>query len=406
MAMPAKVSSWEWARKRKLALAYIIVVAVLLSLVLGFLIGVYLEPGGAGPGGVRRLIVDDNGAARPATKIAGVVVGMVLLIFTTCEVLVLIASWSAEKWAAPLLKGRPKGDADLLVNSSITDKYLEGRLRQQLREINSRADHHFAVFTDFYKWYYMSIGTFSFAALIAAIALFFISRDGWGTGDGALIAVFVVATAAAAFYRSFINVFRQAENIAENKQLYKNYLMLENALRSFCAIGEFQVDGKTTTVAGFIPYIDQKLGEFNNIAVGFDATKVQSYEGMFDALEKTKVKQTAAGQDEAGKEGKKEGQDGRGARNGQPDDVAACYARYTEQPVLYLVRDGDTLKTVSAQFSATPEAITDANPDVDFSKLAPGEMVRIPGGADGRPPDNPAGEDSGDGVRGEDDTDA
>lgn len=318
------------------------------------------------------------------TKVVLIVVATAGVVIAVHFLLFWMAGRNARRWTAPLLAIRRNAGAALLMSAKITDTVLQDRLKQQLAEIEGRIDHHFTVFVDFFKYYYLSIGTFSTMALVAAITLFFLSQEGVNGAQKypGLVAVFVVSAAAAAFYKSFISVYRQPDNIADNKQLYKNYVALENDLRSFCAVGEFKLDGQTGTAADFIAHVDQKLAEFNNIAVGFDATKVESYDGLLSGLTKQQVTTLSPpATDKLPPNGKQsEGSTAPKAQdNAQPAEQPFNPA-HPERPSVYEVKPGDTLEKISALVSRTADEIKQANPGKagDGGAVAPGTKLTIP----------------------------
>ncbi|HLL75046.1 MAG TPA: LysM peptidoglycan-binding domain-containing protein [Pyrinomonadaceae bacterium] len=221
-------------------------------------------------------------------QIVTLTIALSLGVFGFSEIMSWMAGSHARRWSEPLQRAREALRSGPPPMHGDVPPVLQARLREQLKEIEARAEHHFRVFTDFYRWHFIAIGTFSLSALAAAVALFFITQDGWANArNGKLVTVFVVTTASAVLYRSFIGVYRQAENTADNKQLYKNYVALGNEVRSFCALGGYRVGDELKTAADFIDHVDHKLAEFNNVSVGFDATKVPTYEGLLEGMRKS-----------------------------------------------------------------------------------------------------------------------
>jgi hypothetical protein len=154
------------------------------------------------------------------------------------------------------------------------------RLMRQLTEIRRRAKHHLSVMEFFYTRYYMAITLFSVIGAIAALLLSFIVAKGWKDSSTYLITAFVVMTGTAAFYKALPSEFRQEQNIADNKTLYLQYVSLENELMSYLATGE-DLNEKPAPPAHAIHYLDGRLKELNNLAIGFDYTKVPDYSATF-----------------------------------------------------------------------------------------------------------------------------
>lgn len=323
---------------RKFVRVAAVVLALLIGLTVAFaaglLIGRAAQPSGESfwgqlqDAGVNSVWDRDRRSFNDATLSVLTAIGVLAGLFFVSQFTARMAKKNAKRWADPLLKYQQGEGKDKLI-ANVSDPALRERLQQQFAEIRGRARHHFEVFADFYRWYFMSISTFSFCALIAAITLFFITKDGWNMG-GKLIAVFVVSAAAAAFFKSFIAVYKQPENIADNQRLYKNYLALMNELLSFCAIGE---SGNTMPTSDFVRHVDQKLAEFNNIAVGFDATKVSSYEGLLSAHDQKSGAQAAhLGGGANGNSNAARDAAGADARNGHPAAATAERARRADEP--------------------------------------------------------------------------
>lgn len=325
------------------------------------------------------LVVDDERVR--AFVLGGVLVAAVILFSFGLSRMALSY---AGRWNRTLNVGPADDPDDRLVVDDALAPLAKERLKQQWLAIRGRAAHHFTAMVDFSKWYYMSIGTFSLSALVAAIALFFLTSEGWSAGlrNYDLLAVFVVMTGAATFYRSVIAFYRHAENIADNKQLYKNYVALENEVRSFAATGAVAAGGPKTT-DDFVAHVDKKMAEFHNIAIGFDASKVPTYDGLLDGLGKGRVAAATAP-----------------AAGATAAASALTEQSVTPQPVsLYVVQPGDTLSEISQKFYGDPNkymilywANVDRVKDPDLIKVgwelkippAPVVNARSPAGADGR----------------------
>lgn len=164
--------------------------------------------------------------------------------------------------------------------TSPPNQLQQRRLDEQLGSIRARINHHGAVMAFFYKAYYMSIVIVMFAGIIAALTLFFIAQDGWSDTNPYVKTVFLVMTAAAAYYGLFPTVFQQQQNISDNKALFLAYKALENEVISY-PLTLTNIKGEGKTPAQFITYVDSEMGRLGNIAIGFDYTKI-NYTGAFD----------------------------------------------------------------------------------------------------------------------------
>jgi Calx-beta domain len=198
----------------------------------------------------------------------------------------------------------------------------QGRLKDQLERTRQRSRLHLDVMTFYYIRYYMSIIMLLLVASLAAITLVLISKRGWERTNEYIITTFFLMTAASMCFGSWPKVFRQEQNITDNKVFYLKYTSLENEILSYAATnealnhmitsdelkkslilsstatlapGESQgpipkpADSQTqVTRAGiplsakdFIHYIDLQLAQ-SNIAIGFDYTQVPTYKNAFD----------------------------------------------------------------------------------------------------------------------------
>jgi len=159
---------------------------------------------------------------------------------------------------------------------------VEIRLQGQLTEIESRIERHTAVMIYFYQQYFISLSMASGLGLIAALCLFFISRDGWQKANNALINVFMVTSSTALLYNQLPHLFKQDINLAANQKLYLDYIALQNKVLSYQATGgttDINPDRPDEFIADvnpslFIHEIDKNLAQLNQIPIEFDATQI------------------------------------------------------------------------------------------------------------------------------------
>jgi hypothetical protein len=219
----------------------------------------------------------------------------------------------------------------------ITD-YEKERLSHQLERIKDKELYHLKLMEYYYTGYYMGIILLSFTTPLAAITLVLISKKGWAATSEYIITTFFIMTCASLFFGSWAGLFKQEENITENKALFLKYASLENELRSYAATGEalnYRVSradlnllpdtppqhqaspqpspakaskakegspaeqpqeqeaqsemdinlGIKLIPADFIHYIDLQLAQ-DNIAIGFDYSQVPNYNNAFSNLTK------------------------------------------------------------------------------------------------------------------------
>jgi len=164
------------------------------------------------------------------------------------------------------------------------------RLLKQIEDVHKKAKIHLDVTRFFYVQYYLSISLLSNAAIVAAITLLFISKQGWEKSSRKLIYVFVVASGITALFSAFIVVFQYDSNIKDNKQLYIAYTALEDKILSYFSTGQFAIKinpgkpGNLKETVQVIQQIDSEIAALNNIAVGFDSTKVLNYQEVYKGI--------------------------------------------------------------------------------------------------------------------------
>ena len=177
----------------------------------------------------------------------------------------------ADAWLQGLT---PKSQAQLETFAQVQASDLErARLKDQLALARERAKHHLTVAAYFFSNYYMAIIQAYVMGAVAAVALFFITKVGYAQASPNVVTVFITATVLATIYGTFPSVFRQVDNVAENKALYLRYIALQNEMLSYSATG-LDGSGKKVTAAEYVVSIDKELNKANNVAVGFDATKI------------------------------------------------------------------------------------------------------------------------------------
>lgn len=147
------------------------------------------------------------------------------------------------------------------------------RLKDQLTLARERSKHHLTIAVYFFSNYYMAILQAFIMGAVAAVALFFITKVGYSQASPNVVTVFITATVLATAYGAFPTVFRQPDNVAENKALYLRYIALQNEMLTYAATG-LDNSAKKVPAAEYISHIDKELNKANNVAIGFDATKL------------------------------------------------------------------------------------------------------------------------------------
>ena len=181
--------------------------------------------------------------------------------------------------AAPPARSSPTATPSPTPTPLTTDQ--ANRLAEQRLKVKGLIRHHGRVMSFFYEAYYTAICVLLFAGAFAAIAMFFIAMSGWAAANQYVKTLFVVMTAAAAFYGLWPPVFQQEKNISDNKALFLEYQTLQNEIASY-PITRSNVKNEHKEPNDFINYVDSELARIGNIAIGFDYTKI-SYKGAFES---------------------------------------------------------------------------------------------------------------------------
>jgi len=150
------------------------------------------------------------------------------------------------------------------------------RLQTQLLEAQRREKMHRDIMVSFYGQYYTAVTIFSITGVLAGILLVVISKAGWGGTNQYLITAFLTLAGISLYFGTLPLVFREDQNITDNKALHFQYATLENELRSYAITGE-DLTGAKKTPSDFIHYVDRQLQKFYSLPVGFDYTKVPGY---------------------------------------------------------------------------------------------------------------------------------
>jgi hypothetical protein len=186
----------------------------------------------------------------------------------------------------PNLEDSANAQEQLNIAAKLSDG-TQQRLREQYREIRGRARHHLQITAYFFSNYYRTIQMTALLGAIAAVALFFVAFKGWSSTNQYVRNLFITATVMTAYFSLYPVVFKQQDNITDNKNLYLQYVALQDSVRTFAATGEsfFGAEGTAkSNEPNFLHDIDQRMATLNNIAIGFDYTKV-SYKDIFSTAQ-------------------------------------------------------------------------------------------------------------------------
>ena len=227
------------------------------------------------------------------------ILGLLFLTWLVAEGVNKFAKNKAAAWSAPLqpylhvaTNDQPQFGSTLNLEES-----EKQRLRAQYMEIQSRLLHHIRIMAEFFANYYMAINMVSILGAVSGICLFYIANKGWTDATKSspfVVAIGVYATVAGAYYLSFATVFKQQQNISDNKALYLQYVALGNELLSYCATGTSDAVPSETPQA-YIRRMDKRMAAINNIAIGFDYTKIVDYKHVLTTSLQTPGQQQPQG---------------------------------------------------------------------------------------------------------------
>jgi hypothetical protein len=203
------------------------------------------------------------------------IICLLTLVFTVGGVYAREARRIAASWSQDLT---PTASREIENFSAIqTTPQERERLISQLKLSRLRAEHHLNVAVYFFSNYYMSLLITFVSGAVAAVALFFIVKKGWQAVNPYVVTVFITMSVVATAYGAFPGVFRQQENITENKTLYLRYVALQNEILSYSATRRNSA-GELKTASEFIIYLDKEFSRINNVAIGFDSTKIPVFQ--------------------------------------------------------------------------------------------------------------------------------
>jgi len=189
----------------------------------------------------------------------------------------------ADKFFQALCAEQPALEGKLNLNVNGAGDIRADRLHNQRLDIAKRKRSHFEVMKYFYVRYYVATQMFSILGVLSAGILIWIGKGGYANASHLSMAVFLLLSAASAYFGTFPTVFKMQENITKNRDLYAEYESLENELISYGITGE-SVKMEKRTSNEFIHYVDQRMGHLNSVTVEFDHTKVPVWRDKLKGL--------------------------------------------------------------------------------------------------------------------------
>jgi len=160
--------------------------------------------------------------------------------------------------------------------SEATKKAFEARLAGQFHEVQQRIHHHFDQMITYYAYSFSTTFMVGILAAIAAIALLFITMNGWEDANQYQKTIFLLATVTATYSAAFPGIFQLQKNVDDNRFLYLKYVGLANEMCSYQVTNE-TTDKTQLDEAGFIHQVDNEMITLNKIAVGFDISQIPDF---------------------------------------------------------------------------------------------------------------------------------
>jgi len=120
----------------------------------------------------------------------------------------------------------------------------------------------------------MAILITTISGILSAISLLFISKAGWLNVSRYVITIFLVTTSSAAFFGGFPLLFKQKQNIDENKKLFLAYSALANQVLSYAATGEDLRKKEKAGMKDFIHRIDTALAELYTFPIELEPSAI------------------------------------------------------------------------------------------------------------------------------------
>lgn len=161
------------------------------------------------------------------------------------------------------------------------DVSLQTLLLEKFKDVNHRALHHLAMVRNLAGYTFMQLVMCAATSGIAAVALFFLSRDGWATGKMPLMILFASMATIAAIYAALPSVFKLSENIRSNVAAYVQLLQVSDELRSYAYLAGV---GHAEPAEAFLARIDKEAAAARTIAFAFDLAKAPAMSVLYSEL--------------------------------------------------------------------------------------------------------------------------
>lgn len=223
------------------------------------------------------------------------VAGLLVLVITANMVLV----WFGLRMAAGLAR-ELVAEVDASLSATClsdallrADSSLHSLLLEKFKDVNHRAMHHLTMVRDLGGYTFMQMVMLVATSGMAAISLFFLSRDGWASGKVPLMILFATMATIAAIYAALPSVFKLSENIRSNVVAYVQLLQVSDELRSYAYLAGA---GGAEPAQAFLTRIDKEVASARTIAFAFDLAKAPAMSVLYSEVANAIGTRRSAGQ--------------------------------------------------------------------------------------------------------------
>jgi len=197
------------------------------------------------------------------------------------------ADWSARLTAE--LNTRIRNEGSISVSPGLNQLAVD-RLREQLHSAHVEAQFHLDLVRRLYGLYFMQVSMFLLASALAAIALVFVSRDGWKQANDFLLIAFSVLGTGAVVWGTLPGVFKMADNIDNNKNAYVQCLNIGDKICTYLRTYKAPVGGAAGATADkapevFIAEMDDESNKARDIYLLFDISQSKSFNQITESLQ-------------------------------------------------------------------------------------------------------------------------
>ena len=170
-------------------------------------------------------------------------------------------------------------------NFKIADSSKLNILNNQIQIVEQKKNHHKYLLRIFTSFYFAAINIFHLSAVIAGIFAFLIANIGWRNSSSTLKAIFLVLSAATAYFGIFPNIYKHKYHININKKSYIEYSNIQNKIYNYVTTGSLlkiqntlddstYIKMDTIDINEFIKEINVDITSLNNVYFDLNEEKI------------------------------------------------------------------------------------------------------------------------------------